>query len=100
MPLKERRRFACASSQKEERESVKKAREEEEEDCEYPRDDDDDDDRISACVGGRLVFRREEVGALRRERERERSEKFPISILERKRFFKRERAESVVVVVV
>ena len=34
------------------------------------------------------------------ERERERSEKFPISILERKRFFKRERAESVVVVVV
>ena len=61
MPLKERRRFACASSsQKEERESVKKAREEEEEeDCEYPRDD-----RISACVGGRLVFRREEVGAL------------------------------------
>ena len=35
-----------------------------------------------------------------RERERERSEKFPISILERKRFFKRERAESVVVVVV
>ena len=46
---------------KRKRESVKKAREEEEEeeDCEYPRDD-----RISACVGGRLVFRREEVGAL------------------------------------